>query len=318
MTIYEAQNLDANLKLLAAQRQLYGQAKRWQHWREAGTIVLAAIAPLIYYLSPNSRTILAFVGAAWLLISRLLLESVEKEKIKQAATIQEQFDTNLFALPWNRVLVGNKISPEIVNSAATSYKGDKQQLRNWYPDTSSMPYPLDVLICQRAGLVWDWRLRQHYAWIVIILTILVFSFGILVGIVTNSTLLTYFLALLIPSLAAIMSGVEIAKTQFSIAEEKKQVEKVASAAWNEELKNPNSVSKDLCRDIQDSIYLLRNKKYLISDILYEWLQRRYEFDMQAAAEEFKLEAEKKLRDSESPLRLLPQTVDNSAPTPPAE
>lgn len=294
MSIYELQNLDENLRLLAAQRQLYGEAKRLQQWREAGTIGLVAIAPLIYYLVPNSRTALALVGAAWLLVSRLLLENIEKEKVKQAATIQEQFDTGLFGLPWNKVLVGNKVSPELVNSAATSYEGDKQELKNWYPNTDDIPFPLNILLCQRANLVWDWRLRRRYASIVLTLTALIFFAGVAIGLATNSTLLTYLLAILIPSLAALTSGIEIVKTQFSIADEKYQLEKLVSVAWNEGLRDQKSVSKDLCRNIQDSIYVLRNKRHMVPDRVYRWLQDRYEIDMQSAVEGLVREAKQQL------------------------
>lgn len=290
MTIDELQNSDANLKLLAAQRQLYLQAKRIQHLREAGTVGLAAIAPLIYYLIPSSRSTLAIIGASWLLVSRLLLESLEKGKVKQAATIQEQFDIGLFRLPWNHVLVGSRISPELINSAASSDKGDKQKLRDWYPNTENIPYPANVLLCQRASLVWDWRLRRVYAWGVIFLTILIFLCGVMVAVATNSTLLSYLLALLFPSLAALLSGIEIAKTQFSIAEEKFELEKVVSTAWNNGLKDPGTVSLDLCRDIQDSIYGLRNKRHLVPEKLYTWLQDKYEIDMRSAVEEITVEA----------------------------
>jgi len=171
-----------------------------QHWRVAGTVGLAAAAPLIYYLIPNSRATLAVIGGVWLVVSRAILEGIEAKKVKQAATIQEQFDVDLFNLPWNQVLVGDRVSPELVSSAAASFKGDREKLKGWYADTGNIPYPLGVLLCQRANLVWDWRLRRQYAWIVSILTVFLFSLGIVLAIVTNLTLLDYLLALLIPSL----------------------------------------------------------------------------------------------------------------------
>ena len=231
MRIFEHQNTPAKLKLLAAQRHFYTQAKQLQCWRVLGTIGLAAIAPLISYILPDSRMILAIIGGVWFLVSRLILEDIEAKKIKQAATVQEQFDVELFGLPWNKVLVDDKVSPELINYAAADFKGDTEKLKDWYADTGNIPYPLDVLLCQRSNLVWDWRLRRHYALIVSILTALLFGLGIVLAILTNLTLLDYLLALLIPSFTALFNGVKVAKAHFKIAEEKERIEKKVSALF---------------------------------------------------------------------------------------
>jgi len=296
MSIFEHQNSPAKLKLLAAQRHFYTQAKHLQRWRVLGTIGLAAIAPLIYYLLPESRMILAIIGGVWLIVSRFVLEDIEAKKIKQAATVQEQFDVGLFSLPWNEVLVGDRVSPELINSAAADFKGDTEKLKDWYADTGNIPYPLDVLLCQRSNLVWDWRLRRHYALIVSILTALLFGLGIALAISTNLTLLDYLLALLIPSLAALLNGVEVAKAHFKIAEEKERIEKKISAFWRSGLNNPSSITREQCRDVQDCIYTLRSKRPLVPDRWYAWLRDRYQIDMQSAVAQLKSAAEQTLED----------------------
>jgi hypothetical protein len=296
MSILELQNSSTSLRLLASQRHLYTQAKHLQRWRVIGTIGLAAIAPLIYYLIPNSRAILAGVGGMWLLISRVILEGIEAKKIKQAAKIQEQFDVELFKLPWNRVLVGDRLSPELISSADKSYTGDREKLKDWYTDTGNVPYPLDVLLCQRANLVWDWRLRRHYAWGISALTALLFSLGIILAVATNLTLLDYLLALLIPSLAALLKGVEVARAHFKIAAEKEEIEREISLLWEAGLRNPTSVSREQCRCIQDCVYILRSKGPLVPDKWYIWLRDRYRVDMQSAVVELRTSAERALAD----------------------
>jgi hypothetical protein len=296
MSIFELQNSSTSLRLLASQRHLYTQAKHLQRWRVIGTIGLVAIAPLIYYLIPNSRAILAGVGGMWLLISRVVLEGIEAKKIKQAAKIQEQFDVELFKLPWNRVLVGDRLSPELISSADKSYTGDREKLKDWYTDTGNAPYPLDVLLCQRASLVWDWRLRRHYAWGISALTALLFSLGIILAVATNLTLLDYLLALLIPSLAALLKGVEVARAHFKIAAEKEEIEREISHLWEAGLRDPTSVSREQCRCIQDCVYILRSKGPLVPDKWYIWLRDRYRVDMQSAVAELRTSAERALAD----------------------
>jgi len=294
MSIFELQNTSASLRLLASQRHLYTQAKHLQRWRVIGTIGLAAIAPLIYYLVPNSKAVLAGIGGVWLLVSRVVLEGIETKKIKQAAKIQEQFDVDLFKLPWNRVLVGNRLSPELISSADKSFTGDRERLKDWYADTGNVPYPLDVLLCQRANLVWDWRLRRHFAWGISILTTLLFGLGIVLAVATNLTLLDYLLALLIPSLAALLKGIEVARAHFKTAAEKERIEIEISVLWETGLKDPTSVSKEQCRRIQDCIYVLRSKGPLVPDQWYTWLRDRYQVDMQSAVAELKSSAERAL------------------------
>lgn len=291
MKISKLQNVPNSLNLLAAQRYLYTQAKNIQRWRVLGTVGLAGAAPFVLILFPNSKIIMAIIGGVWLLVSRVILENFEAKKIKQAANVQEQFDVSLFKLPWNHVLVGAKLSPELISSAEKAFSGNKEMLKNWYADTDGLPYPLDVLLCQRSNLVWDWRLRRHYAWIISLLTIILFSFGIAFAVVTNQTLLNYLLALFLPSLSALLKGIEVSKNHFEIASEKEKTEKQISAVWETGLNNPNSVSQEHCRDIQDFVYILRSKGPLVPDQWYNWLQKSYQVDMEAAVAKLKYEAE---------------------------
>lgn len=291
MGIAEDQNSPDNLRLLAAQRHLYTQAKRLHFWCVGGTVGLAATAPLVFLVWPASRTALAILGGVWTIISRLILEGVEANKTKQAATIQEQFDVDLFGLPWNRTLVGNKVKPELIHSAARSFHGDQEELKDWYADSGDIPRPLSTLLCQRTNLVWDWRLRRHYAWGISLATLALFSLGIILAVVTNQTVVDYILALFLPALAAILKGIEISRDHFKIAAEKEKVEKELSALWERGLKNPGLISEDHCRRIQDYIYVLRSQGPLVPDQWYAWLRDKYRIDMQLTVKEMGRQAE---------------------------
>jgi hypothetical protein len=198
LSVTENQNSPENLRLLAAQRHLYTQAKRLHLWCVAGTVGLAAIAPLIFLVWPGSKKVLAILGGIWTVTSRLVLEGIEAKKIKQAAAIQEQFDVGLFGLSWNRTLVGNKVKPELIHSAARDFHGNQEKLKNWYADPGNIPRPLSILLCQRTNLVWDWRLRRHCAWGISLATLALFGLGIILAVVTNQTIIDYILALTLP------------------------------------------------------------------------------------------------------------------------
>jgi len=291
MSIYIKQNSPKNIKLLTAQRHLYQQAKTLQRWRTIGTVGLAAIAPFVMFVFPQSKTIMGMAGGLWLLISKLIFEDIEAGKIKTAAIIQEQFDTILFDLPWNSAISGNKVEPEIISSAARTIKGEKAELENWYSDTGNIPYPGDVILCQRAGLVWDWRLRQYYAWVIGAMTAFLFIFGIVLALITNQTVIDYFLALFLPSLSALLKGIEITRKHNKIAGEKLKLEKRILTIWTTFLNDQDSVTKEHCRQIQDGIFILRSQGPLVPDKWYEWLKNRYQIDMESAVLELVKEAD---------------------------
>ena len=222
------------------------------------------------------------IGGLWLLVSKLIFEDIEAGKIKSAAKIQEQFDINLFDLPWNAQISGNKVEPEIINSLARSFKGDKTKLENWYADAGNIPYPGDVILCQRASLVWDWRLRKHFAWGIGGITVFLFIFGIGLALITKQTLFDYFLALFLPSLSALLKGVEITRKHIMIANEKLNLEKRMLTTWSTFINNQDAVTKEQCRQIQDGIFILRSQGPLVPDKWYEWLKNKYQVDMESA------------------------------------
>ena len=286
VNIASEQNTADNLRLLVAQRHLYTRAKGLRRWRTFGSVGLAGVAPFILFFWPNLKSLMAFIGGFWTLIASLVGHAESKKK-KEAATIQEQFDTELFELPWNHMLVGNKLTPELIHAATRDFKGSKNELRDWYSDPGSTPYPLNVLLCQRSNLVWDWRLRRHYGTAITVLTAVYFIFTIVFVIATKQTLLDYILGLFLPSLSAFLQGIEVAKAHFTTAKEQEDKEKESSSLWESGLENPDSVSQEDCRKIQDWIYLRRSTGPLVPDWWYKWLRDKYDIDMRLVVEELK-------------------------------
>lgn len=277
--ISSEQNSVENLKLLKAQRQLYSEAKRFRYWRLRASIGLALTAPIILFFLPTRDSGLFAIGAILLGVDRLLFKRLEDTKVKQAATIQEELDTRLFDLPWNYVLVGDKVTPETVSLAAHRFKGGETKLQDWYPNTDNVPYPLDVLICQRVNLVWDWQLRRHYATLVAAVTALYLVFLVGFAIMVDNLLLDFLLGLLFPTLAAIIEGVEVSRDHFRIAREKEDTARKILDLWEQGLKDPNAVSQNDCRSIQDCVFLYRSGGPLVPDWWYDRLRDMYEIDM---------------------------------------
>jgi hypothetical protein len=288
------QNTDDNIKLLCAQSYLYSKVKQLRLRHTGLVIILAALSIVFIFLPDEYKTIPAIIGGVVTLIG-VAVESFETSKTKQAAKVQEEFDTNLFNLPWNKVLVGNRVEPEFIRIAERKFSGDKDKMYNWYPDPTPLPYPFDVLVCQRANLVWDSALHNYYGFMLLVICALWVAIGLIVAFLTGQTVTDFFLAWLLPSLPALTLGMQFMIRHWNIAKDETEVRERLQGIWEEGMDNPESITKQHCREIQNCIYNLRCKTSLVPDFVYRYLRDRYETDMRSGADDLRKEAIKKLK-----------------------
>lgn len=282
MTTSQAQNTPERIRLLAAQRHLYGQAKIARRARSFGTLLLVSLVPTIAYLQPDVRAPLVVLAAVWLVAARVWLASVEVDRIQLAATIQEQFDVEVFRLPWNSVLVGDRPTLELIEAADRAFAGSRQELRDWYPDTSCVPHPVGVLLCQRSNLVWDWRLHQQWAAGTAALTLLLFAAITAPAILLGVTVSDYLLVILVPSLSAFLEGSDITRAHLRIADNERSAERHLARLWEAWVTGKAPLGLSDNRQIQDVVYTLRSNGPLVPDCLYRRLRAPYEADMKRA------------------------------------
>jgi hypothetical protein len=91
---------------------------------------------------------------------------------KQAARIQEEYDTSLYEMPWNDVVADKKVSISDTDGPARIYleKVGDSSLKNWY---LNFPINVDALImrmlCQSKNLGWDARIKRKTSFILSII-----------------------------------------------------------------------------------------------------------------------------------------------------
>lgn len=260
MDIAQEQNTPESLRLLAAQKRMYSLAKRLHFVRIVSVLLLELAAPFVVLAIPAWRDGLELVGAVLTLVSALMLTSMEASRVKQAATVQEQLDVHLFQLPWNETLVGHEVAPELINSAANEYKSGDNKIRDWYPDLGGVPYPKDALLCQRTNLMWGVRLQSTYAYTLLGVTAGYFLLGVLIGILKQESLVAYLVALLVPSLPALLEAIDIYKRHTESAREKADLLAHVEALIKDKKRPPRLVEE--CRRVQDSIYMMRSTSVL--------------------------------------------------------
>jgi len=280
-SITTRQNEPWSLRLLAAQRQLYREAKHWQQLRSWSVICSAGIGVLVAIFVPSLLYILGPIGAAVAIAQWVALQLIRR-RTKLAAATQEEFDTAVFPLPWNATLA-TKPDPEDVIAADARFKGDRSKLLDWYTVPAGAGYPYDILLSQRTNIRWDSVLRQSYAGAVlaclIVLVLLLAGICLAKGLSLGESVLAF-----LPSVGAILLGVETVRSHRQHANDQHGLKSQIETTWTKAVRNPRSVKTTDLRSIQDCIYRFRTLAPPVPEMFY-WRNRdRYERETQLAVE----------------------------------
>lgn len=276
--IQEAQRTEPNLRRQLAARAFYRDAKRLQAIGGSVALILALVAPLIRYGSPDAGPVLGAVAGLWIFLARLAVRPLRDRRREMGAITQERFDVEVFGLPPN-VPLQHIVSEEEIRRAS----GDAANLRNvsdWYPTDADAAWPESVLICQRLNAVWARRQHRSYGLILAAGAGTWFLIGVVVGIASDASLTTYLAALALPSLPALLDATELAREHLKAATQRRDAEK----RINNLLRAGTAAEADL-RDIQNQLLSFRRQATLVPDWYYKLVVGRFEDDMRYAAKQ---------------------------------
>lgn len=278
--IDERQNTPENLRLLSAARRRYADRKRAHRWRVTGTVLVATASPIVVLFAASSGPLLGAVAGLWVFASRTLLATVEQRAVEDARRIQERFDCRVLGLPANQTL-GRQPTGESIGAAAERF-GAPNGLQDWYPATDLTEGPQAALICQRSSVAWGQRLHREYAWVLGVIGASVGVLGAGIGIVRHITLADYLVSIFLPSLPALLDGVESIRAHLDASRVKGELE----ADMTERLLMPGGVADfAVCRAFQDQIFAQRGADPVVADCYYKWRRAAYERHMVEAAAE---------------------------------
>lgn len=285
--IREAQNTEQSLRLLAAQRRLYSDAKK-QHAARILVVSAAAVAGIVAACAiPAARAPIGIITGAALLILGVVGGSREKRKVREAASVQEEFDTQLFGLPWSDMLT-ERPTPSTIAAAARRYDGPS--VEDWYPDTASAARPLDVLICQQSNLGWGVALHRAYAATLIGALIVLLVLAGLVGGLLGLSVWDTLVAVYAPLLPVFRELAEMTKAHFDSAQAKASAESKIAGLWRRGLDTPGTVNVADCRAVQDCLLTTRRTNASIPDWFNRLRQNTHEANMRATAQHLVAEA----------------------------
>lgn len=280
------QNLDHNIDLLVAQRFYYSRAKKLRNLRLIISVVFALVPPFILFTVPNWATTIGTIGGVWALFAFLLKTLFEDSNITKAAKVQEEFDVSLFKIPWNKVLVGDKIPHEDVNYAKKKFWGNKETLKDWYSDVSGFPYPVDVLLCQRNNLVWDWRLKRRYSIGFFVIAIAYFILTLILCSAFELKISEYIAMFFLPALSGYFLALDEGKDHLKASNKLRDLEKKLNDLLEIAITDHSKLGiKDL-RQIQDCIFDFR-KGPMVADWVYFFCRNDFEDNMTKTLDDFR-------------------------------
>ncbi|WP_443075528.1 S-4TM family putative pore-forming effector [Streptosporangium sp. NBC_01469] len=287
-SISDAQNEDKQLRLLAAQRQLYTDAKKFYTVRISLLIAGSILAPIAALLFKDGRTIIGSVFTIILMLVHLLGSAKEKRLNREAASVQEQFDVAIFQLPWNDLLV-ERPTPTIIADAARRYSGPPT-LQDWYPDTEDVHRPLDILICQRSNLGWGVSLHKLWARAVFWCLLLIAASAISIGAIGKFTVGEFLIAVIVPLVPILREGTDTFRAHSDSAQEKINTEQKVMSLWRKSLLPESSVTDAECRGLQDCLLGIRRTNAVIPNWFNDRRRDAKEIEMRTSAEDLIAEA----------------------------
>ena len=283
--LLKRQNSSRMLFLLRAIAASHLRAQRLEGLR-LGISALIAILGLVTTMVNSIATAVTVVGGLWALLHSIGLSAWAQREVQRAALLQEMFDTELYRLPWNTLLAGGRISPDEISKLARSYRGSDKALQDYY-EIPQLRSPYDVLACQEQNLGWGARIRQRYAFAIFVVVVVWAAAGVVVGSLLQTTVSGIVLQFYVPSLGALMIGLETYRAQLATADTRARVLALVQERITTSLSRPEAEREliALARQVQDVIFQTRISYTRVPNIFFDRYREKDSVDFHESMSE---------------------------------
>lgn len=183
--ILKAQEKEDNIKLLAAQRQMYSEAKNVSAFATFVSLAIPLIVTLLQIYISINYWILFFL-ALMLLLAGAQLKRRAQKLAKVAACVQQKFDSNIFDMPFDNVCICDCDITQYSMRYLENHDA-KEKLLGWYTVPIKGMNGLDAITrCQRQNSKWTKNLATRY-FIFEIIVALITATAIIAGIILEHT-----------------------------------------------------------------------------------------------------------------------------------
>ncbi|WP_328366912.1 S-4TM family putative pore-forming effector [Micromonospora zamorensis] len=284
-SLLRRQNRPEMLALLHAMSVCHRRAQRLDNLRMVLSIAIGVVGAVVAFTGVSAIAVTA-VGALWAVVNAIGLGSWSTGQLRRAATLQEMFDVRLFELPWNAVAAGEPLGAEEVSRLDRAYRGDEWYLRDYY-EVPPLPRPYDVLACQQQNLGWGARVRRRYAYSVLGGVALWSTVGVVFAVTADLTVANLLTQWFVPSLGALLLGLEIYRGQRGVATERDRALGIVQRRLTAAVQRGDdpSVEPDLltlARQTQDLIFQSRQSQARVPDWFFRRFHAADRVDFQAA------------------------------------
>lgn len=277
--ILQNQNNPDLVKLLKASSVAYKNAKTKEFVFTYVLIFLAIAYPVSYIFIKNDEIKQSLFGVSFLVtVATWFLIDYFKGNTSMGALLKEEFDVQLFNLPWKFMLKKPGIAE--IAKLAMEYKG--HEIKDWYSPNID-PKLLDntaIAICQRVNSGWDIELRSKYKnsliIMLIIYTVAVFILWAVKSVDGRTIFLLYFSTLsFYTHILTLIRG-----NSTAIKKRKAIVNKL-----DEYINSRTPFTKDNLRDIQDEIYNIRQEPAKVPDFFFRMYDKKLQQTFEAYIQE---------------------------------
>lgn len=269
--INQRQNEENSILMLAAQRQIYKEAKIINRVIAVCSVIIPFILSIIsLVVSDTNFSLVSKLISITSWVVALLLGMRIKETQGLAALIQQQFDIYVFSFNWdNKLFRKNKNVNYIITQKAERLLRKRtiqdEKLQDWYrKEVDELPLKKAIKLCQEENVNWDSELRSFYSKITFTIVIVLFVIIISIGIYQKDSLLV------VLSFGIPIFQWEI-KVLTSISADVGRLNKLS-----ESINGTKIYELDELLEIQRDIYEHRKNCYLIDDKIQEFLRDRLE------------------------------------------
>jgi hypothetical protein len=285
-TIARDQDTPEFQRLLKARQRIYSDATHYQILQITMAVVLPVIGASLALAYPQTRPYVALYGLIATALDVMWVDRMQRQLLKVAAKISEEFDCGLLRMPWNSFVAGKREDVEIVDAAARRWNDRPSSIEGWYTSVDSTArHSMARLVCQRMNLQYDASLRKKYGAYLIGGTAIA-CIALIIGAVTMDLKLIDFAAV-----AATVSPAIFWATR-------EQLRQSDAAAANETLKSEaekflesvrtNGSDDAECekrsRELQDALFQRRVANPLVPPFVYKLMRSELEEQAQAGAD----------------------------------
>lgn len=243
----------------------------------------------------DAKPFFAATGLALLFLDVAPLDRLQKERVKRGARLQEEFDTKVMGLPWNRFVSGDKLSPEDVREASVKLLSPKREgeILSWYESCiGDVPLHIGRLVCQRTNISCDQRLRRRYGGWLLSVTTAVGGVLCLVALAMDPKISQVILSFAVPFTPVLAWALRENRRQLDTAASLERLQTEFHRIWMEAMAGANREQLEVrSRQLQDAIYQHRASAPLVFDWIYRCLRTKHEDEAHHAAKDFVAEAQ---------------------------